>query len=421
MTYDEALSFIHGVSWRGSKPGLSRTTELLRRLGNPEGRLRFIHVAGTNGKGSTSAMIACALTQSGYRTGLYTSPFISRFNERMRIDGECISDTELAEFVQRIQPHANAMDDAPTEFEIVTALALDWFAEKGCNAVVLEVGMGGRLDSTNVIPPPECAVITRIGLDHTAELGDTKEKIALEKALIIKPGCSAVAYAQESSVMQVIGEVCRERGVILRVPDFRLLETVGDSRDGQEFRYCGQEFAIRLLGEHQRQNAAVALEALEALRLRGWDIPYPAVRRGLEMTAWPARFEIISREPWFVVDGGHNPQGAESAARNLTTYFPDMKKVILMGVLADKDYESMIRLLADVADEFIVTEPLSLRALSAAELAGCIRRYGKPASVCGSIEQGVAKAAASAGVLGVACAVGSLYMAGAVRACFGLE
>ncbi len=201
MTAEEALDFIHSVNWRGAKLGLSRTRELLDRLGNPEDGLKFIHIAGTNGKGSVAAMLSSVLRSAGYKTGLYTSPYISRFNERMQINGVPITDGELAGNTQLIAPHALAMEDRPTEFELVTALALNWFNSEGCDIVVLEVGMGGRLDSTNVIASPECAVITNIGLDHTKELGDTVEKIAAEKADRIKTGCDAVLYQQKESVM----------------------------------------------------------------------------------------------------------------------------------------------------------------------------------------------------------------------------
>lgn len=420
MSPQEALEFIHSVSWMGSKPGLSRTRELLRRIGNPEKQLRFIHIAGTNGKGSTAAMLSHILSAAGYRTGLYTSPYIFRFNERMQIDNSYISDSDLAYYTELVKPHALAMQDQPTEFELITAISLAYFAAKRCSIVVLEAGMGGRLDSTNVISAPECAVITNIGLDHMKELGDTVEKIALEKAQIIKPGCTAIIYNQKKTVMDVITGVCTERGVPFRtaVPDH--LISAQDGIEGQTFRYFGEEYFLPLLGAHQRNNAAVVMDTVAALRERGWNIRSSAVREGLVNTRWPARFEIVSRKPWFVVDGGHNPQCAETVSENLEYYFPRKHRVLLAGVLRDKDYEGLFDILNPAANEFIAVSPDSPRALPAAELGKFLERYGKPVAVCSSIWEGVAAALNAAGEDGVACSVGSLYMSGAVRAYFGL-
>lgn len=421
MTLDETLDFIHSVKWRGSKPGLSRTRELMEKLGSPQKRCRFIHIAGTNGKGSTSAMLASVLTKAGYRTGLYTSPYLFRFNERMVIDGVPISDDELCRLAEKIRPLAESMPDRPTEFEIVTAIGMEFFASHQCDYVVLEVGMGGRLDSTNIIDSPEVAVMTRIGLDHTRELGDTIEEIAVEKAGIIKPGCTVAAYEQEKSVMDIFMNVCVERGAGFRAAQFSEIKEISFSRDGQTFSYKGADnINLPLLGRHQLRNAAVVLECIEALRDRGAEISSRAVTEGLASVVWPARFEIVSRSPWFVVDGGHNPQCMETVRDNLLEYFPDMRRVLLVGVLADKDYDEMFSTLIPIADEFVTVTPDNPRALDAGELAGFLRARGKRAQSCGTIEQGVAKAVSIADENTVVCAVGSLYMSGAVRACFGL-
>jgi dihydrofolate synthase/folylpolyglutamate synthase len=421
MTPQEALSFIHSVNWRGSKPGLSRTRELLSRLGDPQAKLRFVHVAGTNGKGSVCAMLASLLTAAGYRTGLYISPFIARFSERMRVDDREIEAEELASITERIRPHALAMADAPTEFELVTSLAMEYFARHRCDIVVLETGMGGRLDSTNVIPPPVCAVLTNIGLDHTEFLGDTVEKIAAEKAAIIKPGSAAVLYGQTPSVEAAVKERCREIGVTLRIADAGRLQALSDSLEGQAFRYRDEdEYFLPLLGEHQLHNTAVVLETVEALREAGYSIGGEAVRLGLRSTRWPARFELVGRDPYFIVDGGHNPQCAETIARSLEHYFPDMRRVLLLGMLGDKDYMSVCGILAPCADAFVTITPDSPRALPAADLAAYLRRFGKPVTVCASIAEGVAEARRQAKG-GMACSVGSLYTAGAVRAQFGLS
>ncbi len=420
MNYKEALEYIDGVSWLGSRPGLERITALLEKLGNPQEKLKYVHIAGTNGKGSCAAMTASVLKAAGYRTGLFTSPYLFRFNERMQINGEPIGDETLAELVTEIRPLADAMEDHPTEFELMTAVALLWYLREHCDIVVLEVGLGGRLDATNAIPAPACAVIMNIGLDHTAILGDTVEKIAAEKAGIIKPGCAVALYQQTAGVEAVVREKCAAVGASLHTADFSQIAPEFDSLEGQVFSYKGQPYAIPLLGAHQLKNAAVVLEVVEILRARGWILEQDAVEHGLYAVSWPARFELVREEPPFVVDGGHNPQCAETVADNLRRYFPGQKHVLLVGVLADKDYESLFDILDPAADEYVCVTPASTRALPAAELAEFLSRYGKPVTVCEDIPAGVEAAAAAAGEDGVACAVGSLYMAGAVRACLGM-
>ena len=421
MNIQEALAYIDGTLWFGSRPGLSRTEELLDKLGRPQDRLKFVHIAGTNGKGSCAAMLASIFRAAGYRTGLYTSPYLFRFHERMQINGEPIGDEELAGLVTEIQPLAEGMADHPTEFELITALALRWFADRNCDIVVLEVGLGGRLDATNVIPAPEAAVLMNIGLDHTAVLGDTLEQIAAEKAGILKPGCEAVAYQQQESVLEVFRQKAREAGAGLRVADFSQLHSEFDSLEGQSFTYKGEPYALSLLGDHQLRNAAVVLETVEVLRRRGWSLPPEAVEHGLYATCWPARFELVSEEPPFIVDGGHNPQCARSVADNLLRYFPRTRRVLLVGVLGDKDYPALFDILNEAADAWVCVTPNSERALPAAELGAYLGRYGKPVTVCPGIPEGVETAREQAGEDGMACAVGSLYMAGAVRACFGLR
>ena len=421
MDYQEALAYIDGVQWLGSRPGLERVSELLDRLGAPQKELRFVHIAGTNGKGSCAAMTASVLRAAGCRTGLFTSPYLSRFNERMQIDGEEIPDRVLAELVTRIQPQADAMADHPTEFELMTAAALLWFRQERCDIVVLEVGLGGRLDATNVIPAPEAAVIMNIGLDHTAILGATAEQIAREKAGIVKPGCDVVLYEQEPGVEAVIQEICRERGATLHTADFAQLEPVFDSLEGQVFSYRGETWAIPLLGEHQLRNAAVVLELMQVLRARGWRLAHEALERGLYAVSWPARFEPVHEAPWVIVDGGHNPQCALSVAAALRHYFPCRRRVLLIGILADKDYPALCDILDPVADAYVCVTPKSGRALSAEALAEHLKRFGKRVTVCGSIPEGMETAMAQAGDDGMVCAVGSLYMAGELRGYFGLK
>ena len=420
MTFEEAILFIHEKVWQGSKPGLSRTNELLSKMGQPQRRLRFVHVAGTNGKGSTSAILASILENAGLKTGLYTSPFISGFSERMRINSRPISEDELASITEFCAPFALEMEDRPTEFELVTAIAMEFFARNSCDVVVLETGMGGRLDSTNVIERPLCSVITNIGLDHMRELGDTVEKIAAEKAGIIKKGCPTVIYELPENILAVISERCAEMSSPLTAADFSAISEISDSRHGQVFSYKKYDnLKLPLLGLHQTKNAAVALETVEVLRSQGFRISDEAVRAGLNATQWPARFEILSENPFFIVDGGHNPQGAETVVDNLRRYFPCMKTVLLFGVLADKDYMGLARILNFVADEFVTITPQNPRALPSKELAEALKSFGKRVTDCGDIESGIKTAIEHAGEDGVVCSVGSLYTAGPVRAYFG--
>ena len=418
MDYKEALAYINGVEFFGSKPGLTRIRELLERLGDPQKKLRFIHIAGTNGKGSCAAMTASILKAAGYKTGLYTAPYLYRFNERMQINGRQIEDDALAEIVSRVRPAAEAMADHPTEFELMTAAALLWYAQETCDVVVLEVGLGGRFDATNIIDAPEAAVIMNIGLDHTAVLGDTLEQIAFEKAGILKPGTDAVLFEQGEEATGVVRRRCEELGVPLHIADFSQLVSEFDSLYGQSFTYRGQPYALPLLGAHQLKNAAVVLELVEVLREKGWKLEQGDVEHGLYAVSWPGRFELVSDEPYFVVDGGHNPQCAETVRDNLLHYFPDKRRILLLGVLRDKDYPGLTAILDAAADEYVCITPASARALPAEELAEHLKRYGKPVTVCGSIRDGVTEALRRSDGDSVVCAVGSLYSVGEIRACF---
>ena len=414
MNYAEALEYIEGVSWLGSRPGLERISELLERLGRPQERVRFVHVAGTNGKGSTSALLRSVLTAAGYKTGLYISPHLARMNERASIDGRDISDADFAGCCAALAAAAEGMGEQCTEFELCTALALYYFARERCDIAVLETGLGGRLDATNAIPRPACAVITNIGLDHTAVLGDTVELIAAEKAGIFKGG-PAAAYDLPEGVRAVLREKAAAAGTELRFADFGELAPLSDSIDGQEFTYRGERYKIALAGEHQLKNAAVALEAIACLRRAGFEIPPGAVRRGLESARWPARFERVLQGPDFIVDGGHNPQCLAATAAALARYYPNTRRVLLFGALADKDWRDMARLLMPSSDEFVCATPESERALDARVLAEFLRGEGCRAEAFGTIEAAASAAYERARPDGMACCVGSLYMAGAAR------
>ena len=419
MNYDEALSYIHSVCWKGSIPGLGRTRDLLRKLGNPERSLKFIHIAGTNGKGSTAAMLASILEEAGYTVGLYTSPFINRFNERMQVNHQCIGDEELAEITDYVRPYADEMADAPTEFELITAIAMVYFQRHRCDIVVLEVGMGGALDSTNVIDTPEVAIITAMGFDHTRELGNTMTEIASAKAGIIKPDGDVVIYGQNPEAEAVFERVAAERHSNLSQPDYSQLIPGDFSLEGQSFSYgTWKDLRIPLVGVYQLNNAAVVLTAVDVLRRKGWSIFDDAVRQGLAHTRWPARFEVLHRDPVFIVDGGHNPHGIKATAESLQRIFPGQKFVFVTGVLADKDVEHILGLIVPMARRFYTVTPPNPRAMQADVLAQRIQAMGAEAIPCPTIPQAVRDAMDFAGKDGVVCALGSLYMSGDIRNCF---
>lgn len=423
MTGEEAKRFLLYGPWPGHPHSLEPIRALMCALGDPQAALRCVHVAGTNGKGSASAMLERILRAAGFRTGLYTSPHLQDFSERIRLDGQPVSDEALIRASEQVRDAAARIAQPLTAFDAMTAAAFLVFAEAGCEIAVLEVGLGGAYDATNVIGVPDCALIMNIGLDHTAVLGDTVEQIAAEKAGIIKPGGAVALYQPESEAVEdLIAARCRAVGASLRVADFDELETVSDGRSGQVFRYCdGPPLRLPLLGDHQQRNAAVVLEAVELLRERGWAISDAALEAGLAATVWPGRLELADRLPFFVIDGGHNPQCASALAANWDYYFPSGRKVLLLGMLADKDVPGFLAQLAPLADTVVCTAPDSDRALPPAELAALLRPYGKPVLLCPDPAEAVDCARRAAGLEGSVLACGSLYLAGALRTALGME
>lgn len=414
MTIDEALQFIHCTDWKGSILGLERMRLLMKLLQNPQDHLHFVHVAGTNGKGSTAAMIASILTEAGYRTGLYTSPHLMRVNERIKINDADITDEALCASAERVKAAADTMQDAPTEFEILTAIAFYYFYTENCDIVVLEVGLGGRLDATNIIQAPEVAVITNIGLEHTDILGDTLEKIAVEKAGIIKNGSMVISYQQKPEVEKVLQRMALERGADFHQVSFSELRKGPESLEGQYFSWENWEnLFLPLLGNHQAKNAAVALEAVNRLRARGFAIPDESVREGIRKVRWPGRMQILCHRPLVIADGAHNPQCIEIMLQSLKTLLPGKRYTFLIGVLAEKDYESMISMIFPLAETFICLTPDSPRALDAEKLAAWIREKGGKAVACHSAEEGISASLAFSEETPIVCC-GSLYLLGSV-------
>lgn len=390
MTYNEALEYIHSVSNFFCKPGLERISELCRGLGDPQRDLKFIHVAGTNGKGSVCSMTESILRAAGYRVGLYTSPYVLNFNERMRVNGENIPNERLSELTEHVKAVAEKMEDSPTEFELITAIAFLYFKEEKCDIVVLEVGMGGRLDATNIIESPLLSVITGIAIDHTAFLGSTVEQIAGEKAGIIKQGGRVIFGGEDSCAEAVIAEEAKKMNATLYKTDYTRLNVTSQSLEGTTFNYKGRhDLRLSLLGNYQPKNAAIVLEITDILNELGIAIPEGAIEAGLANASWRARFEIISKNPTVIFDGAHNPQGIAAAVDSIKTYFKDKRVVIVSGVLRDKDYEVIASSLSQVASAVYTVTPDNPRALSAKEYADVINSNNTEAIPCQSIIEAI--------------------------------
>ncbi len=416
MNYQEALNYISSVNWKGSRPGLERITELMNKLGNPQDTLKFIHIAGTNGKGSVAAFTSNILREAGYKLGLFISPFIEVFNERMQINNQNISDDELAEIVEYIKPFAEEMQDLPTEFELNTAIALVYFSRHNCDIVVFEVGMGGEFDATNIIKSPEVAVITSIGLDHVEYLGDTVEKIAATKSGIIKPGCEVVLYKQSQNIINIINKRCIEVNASLHITNPDSLQLIDADIDKQEFETAEYgRLVIHLLASYQKNNLAVVLSIMKILKNRGYHIDNESIKRGLARTYWPGRFEVLQKNPVFLVDGAHNPQGIEATVSSLKAAFKDRRIIFIFGVLADKNYNAMLDTIEPLAKCIMCVSPENSRALSAKDLANEVAKRNIPAIICDTIQKGVDEALSMAQADDVVCAIGSLYMVGDIK------
>lgn len=412
MEYSEALNYIHSLMKFGSRPGLERITELLHKIGDPQDKLDIIHVAGTNGKGSTCVFLSSILRASGRKTGLYISPFVCGFNERMQINGEPISDSALTKLVERVKYAAESLPNDGckiTEFEFITAAALLWFYESRCDTVVLEVGLGGRLDATNVIKKPLCSVIARIALDHTAVLGNTEAEIAFEKCGIIKQGCPTVTTADNSGkALQVIEEIASKRSSKLVVTDVNSAEVKKSDVFGSEFIYREQCYHILLPGRHQISNALIAIEA--AMAAYG-DISEKDTVNGLSAARFPARCEVISAEPLVILDGSHNPNGT-GALSELLSSLELGRTVAVVGFMADKDVSLALEKLCGRFEKIITVRVESnSRTMEASALAELCRK------ICDDVKTAEDYASALEMTSGFDSVVvfGSLYLAGDIR------
>lgn len=417
MNYKETLEYIHSVCWKGSRPGLERTEKLLDMMGNPQNNLKYIHVAGTNGKGSVCSMLSTVLRKAGYKTGLYTSPFVRYFNERMMIDGQMISNEELSEVTEYVKQFADKMEDVPTEFELITAIAFEYFSRNKCDIVVLEVGMGGRLDSTNIINTTVLSVITGIALDHTAFLGDTLGAIATEKAGIIKQNTPVVYGGKSIEAYEAISKVAREKNSILHTAtdtEFKNIEFSlrGCTLDAPSF----EGLFVSLVGDYQPSNIATALKCLSVLTESGMKITEEHIRNGMAEVYWPARFEIINENPLMIYDGAHNPEGLRACVDSIKRFFGDRKVNIISGVMADKDVNSMLPVIAEVADEVFTVIPNNPRSMDSKVYAEYFNNYGIKANAFETIDEGVKAALDSSAKKGCALiSLGTLYMYGDIR------
>ena len=376
MNIRETMAYIHATEWQGSRPGLERITALCEALGNPQKKLRSIHIAGTNGKGSTSAMLSSILRAEGYRVALFTSPYIYTFGERMQIDGVPISDDELCRVIEKIRPFVDAMEDRPTEFELITAAAFVYFADAGVDYAVIEVGMGGRLDATNVIDPPILSVITGISLDHTAYLGDTVEAIAREKAGILKRGSSAVCGMLCTEAADTIFEIACSQDIYCGFASPEALKVKKITPRGCKFSYRKRRrLRIPFAAAYQPRNAALVLDACDELRNRDVILSEKSIRRGLATAAWPGRFEYFSHKPDVIFDGSHNPEGIAAALESIKAIYRG-RILLLSGVMRDKDFSSMIDTLAPITDQVYCVRPDNPRALEADAFAAAWREHG---------------------------------------------
>ncbi|WP_310603911.1 bifunctional folylpolyglutamate synthase/dihydrofolate synthase [Anaerosporobacter sp.] len=406
MNYIEAIKYIDEIGMLGSVLGLESTTELLNRLGNPQDKLQFVHIAGTNGKGSTAAYIANIMALAGYRIGRYISPTIRCYCERIQITDKTelsktkttyITEEAVARHLTTIADVCNAMaadgKAHPTPFEIETVMSFLEFVEQGCDLVVLEVGMGGRLDATNVIKNTQVAVLASISMDHMQFLGDTLAQIAYEKAGIVKNGCKVVSYQQQPEAMEVIKTVCEEKDAELVITNFESIQHEEYHVDGTKFDFVidkdneWRQLEIRLLGKMQVKNAAVAIRTVLMLKALGYAVTKENIYTGLKETGWNGRFEKIHDNPMIILDGAHNEDAAYALKEAMDLYFKDKECIYVMGVLADKEYEKVLKIVADKAKAIYTITPNNIRGLKAESLAACAMQYCDNVRATDSVKQ----------------------------------
>ncbi|MBE6934951.1 MAG: bifunctional folylpolyglutamate synthase/dihydrofolate synthase [Ruminococcaceae bacterium] len=423
MTYEEALQRIQNTVTFGAKPGLRRIRALAQRMGNPQNRLRVVHITGTNGKGSTAAMTAAVLRAAGYRVGLFVSPYVDDFRERIQLDGQLIPKEDLTAEVENLLPHIDALREQgfhhPTQFEMETAMAFSYFARKHCDFAVIEAGVGGTGDCTNIVTTTEAAVLTSISLDHTAALGPTVAAIAAEKSGIIKPGCAVVLTPhQPEEVMQVVRDAAARQNAGLTIPDMDAVEVLSRSLTESQIRYRGVDLRIPLAGEYQIRNAVTAFEVCRGLAARGYHVTDAAIAAGIAAAYMPGRFERVKDAPLCVLDGGHNPGAIDALCRNLDETLNGRRLIVVMGMFADKDYTGCVGKVADRAQVFIATSSGQPRSQEARTLAEIARRHCGEAYWNAEVGAAVRQAMALAKPDDVVLVCGSIYNIAPARAAF---
>ena len=424
MKYQEAMKYITEVGNFGSNYGLERTYKLLELLDNPQDKLKIIHVAGTNGKGSTTAMITSMLNGCGYKVGMYTSPFLEEFEERIQINGENIPKEKLAQLITKIKYAVDKVIEEgynhPTEFEIITVLMFLYFATEEVDFAVVEVGLGGRLDSTNVITPI-LSVITSISFDHTNLLGNTLEEIAAEKAGIIKSCIPTVIYPQEEMAERVISSKCQELDSKLykiNKEDAKLINIIKEDKIYQQVKVkLDDEYDVKLplLGEHQILNLAVALKALEVIKDKAPKLNRESIVKSLVTVKWNGRLEIMSNSPYVVIDGAHNIQGITQLDKNIKKYFEYKDMYLILGILADKDVEDMVKVITPKAKKVFTVTPNSIRAETSEELMGVVKKYNQDCQAYSDYKNAFEDALKLCKKDDLLLISGSLYMIGEIR------
>lgn len=408
MEYQEIIHTIENKRRFGSLPGVVVSRKLLAAVGDPQNDLAFIHIAGTNGKGSTAAFLREILKEAGIRAGMFTSPHLIDFTERIQVDGRQIPEEDAARLGEMLLNLD--LEVHPTMFDYCLAMALLYFREQGCRLVILETGLGGRLDSTNVISAPLVSVITKIGYDHTEVLGDTLDKIAAEKAGILKPNTFMVSESQQQPAEKVLKGCCSKLGISYQFVEAEKIKAVDHG-----FSYEGKgSYRMRMLGMHQRENAMAAVFAAEALRIYGFEITDAQISQGIENATWNGRMELISQEPYLLIDGAHNGHGVHALAESLKELYPDEKFHFIMGVLADKDYKQMVKEILPLAESVTTVTPDSGRALQGETLAEYIRSYGVFAENTEQMQEAFLQ------IRDKTVAFGSLYFIGEIRKFFHL-
>ncbi len=427
MNYTEAVEYIEQLKGWGAQMGLDRMRMILKKLGDPHKQLKYVHIAGSNGKGSNSAMIDSVLQAAGYKTGLFTSPHLIKWNERFKINGATMSDEDFVETVEALKAVCDTLteEDQPTVFERMALMGFWYFAHKKCDIVVLEVGMGGIRDATNVIDPPEVALIAHLALEHVKVLGNTIEEIAANKAGIIKPGCSVVLMNQLPEAEAVVKAKAEECGCSIVVTDPAEETILRSDLTGQLLDYRHWKgIELNLLGEYQSKNVMTALDTIDALISRGWDISEDAVRKGLANVFWPARFQLVSKEPLVLLDGAHNSDGVAELRRSLESVAPGKKIDFIMGVLNTKDYELMLEEITPIAKSFIAVSPSEHKekTLDSDVLASIVERMDPdlPVDDAQDVIDGLKLAESRWKPGDIICVFGSLYQTGDVLNYFGL-